>query len=117
MLVLSIVFQNFQVANLNNQGQPRDWFLIAVTGCTFFCVGWFVSSLQSSPTYAVGGGLAAPLLIYLALGMASEIGAKRHIELLMQSEFVMHNYIVLCLVLSAVCLVAGCWLFLRRVEP
>ena len=36
--------------------------LIAVTGLTFYCVGWLISSFQSSTTFAVGGALVTPLL-------------------------------------------------------
>ena len=40
---------------------------IALTGLVFLCVSWLISSIQSSPWFAEYGGLAAPLVIVMAL--------------------------------------------------
>ena len=43
----------------------------AITGLTFFCVAWFLSSLIASPTFAICGGLISPLLVLLGFQFVS----------------------------------------------
>ena len=45
--------------------------LLLVIGFLCFSVGWLVSSLQDSPTFAVGGGVMAPVVIGLCFGAAN----------------------------------------------
>jgi ABC-type transport system involved in multi-copper enzyme maturation permease subunit len=72
---------------------------VAITGLTFFSVGWLISSLQSSPTFAICGGLMTPLVIFLCL-----CGAWA-------------AYGITCTVIAVVCFSIGTWYYLGRVEP
>ena len=40
---------------------------VAITGLVLFGVAWLISSLQSSPTFAVGGGIVTPLIVSMTL--------------------------------------------------
>ena len=88
---------------------------IAVTGLTFFSVGWFFSAFLASPTFAVVGALAVPLVVILGLDYGDYLFEwhlnDRNIELL---ELL---YRTICLTLAPVCFAVGTWHYLRRVEP
>jgi ABC-type transport system involved in multi-copper enzyme maturation permease subunit len=87
---------------------------VAITGLTFYGVAWLISSLQSSPTFAVCGGLITPLLIawglYAAAWAADMPGPT-------WDRFVTTGYATICLVLAILCFWIGTWYYLRRVEP
>ncbi len=86
----------------------------AITGMAFFCIAWLFSSVLTSPTFAVFGGLVGTyllgivsLLICYLLGLDVEY-RPLHLHLI---------YCGLCLVTSPVCFALGTWHYLRRVEP
>jgi ABC-type transport system involved in multi-copper enzyme maturation permease subunit len=83
----------------------------AITGATFFGVGWLLSSMLESPTFAVCGGLIAPLVVVIGLQF---LGYALDYPL---EEFIKLWYPRVCLTLAAACFVAGTWHYLRRVEP
>lgn len=83
---------------------------IAVTGLTFYGVGWFLSSLQSSPTFAVAGALLVPLIVIMSLTTLWEFRMIGEGGL----EF---GYLGTCSVLALSTFTIGTWLFLQRVEP
>jgi len=86
--------------------------LFALSGLVMFSVAWLVSSLQSSPTFAVCAGLVAPWLLALALqGAAFFYDPNRF------GPIVAIGYAVTCLVLAVACFSTGTWYYLRRVEP
>jgi len=84
----------------------------AITGLTFFCVAWFLSSFIASPTFAVCGGLVTPLLFgtgfYLVCGLLDVSLAEDELEVW---------YRTFCLTLAPPCFALGTWHYLRRVEP
>ena len=86
----------------------------AITGLAFFGVGWIISSLQSSPTYAVGGALITPLLVFLSL---HTIGWQSGLRSRDFDRFVALGYDAICLSLGVVCFAIGTWYYLRRIEP
>jgi ABC-type transport system involved in multi-copper enzyme maturation permease subunit len=85
---------------------------IAITGMTFFCVAWFLSSLVGSPTFAVAGGFAIPLLfgggVWLIYGL---------FDWMLVDDVLASWYWTFCLTISPPCFAIGTWLYLRRVEP
>ncbi len=83
----------------------------AVTGLVFFSVGWLLSSLLESPTFAVFGSLLAPIAILL--GIQALAWAYEYPFL----EVVWPWYRRTCPLLALACFVAGTWCYLRRVEP
>lgn len=90
------------------------WAFVAVTGLTFYCVGWLISSFQSSATFAVGGGLVTPLVVFMlwaAVAWLSELRPETF------DQFIGTGYPVSCILIAAVCFPTGAWYFLRRVEP
>jgi ABC-type transport system involved in multi-copper enzyme maturation permease subunit len=89
----------------------------ALMGLVSFGVAWLISSLQSSPTFAVCGGLIAPLVIVMGLhgavwglGLATYPGSTF-------DEFVETGYSTICAMVAVVCFSIGTWYYLRRVEP
>jgi ABC-type transport system involved in multi-copper enzyme maturation permease subunit len=99
---------------LPSQGSQQVWSglgYVAITGFVFFSVGWLLSSILESPTFAICAGLITPLLIVMggqalvwALGYALD-------------EVAGPWYARTCLTLAPVCLIVGTWYYLRRVEP
>jgi hypothetical protein len=87
----------------------------ALTGFTFFGVAWSVSSLQSSPTLAVCGGLATPLVIFMGIQGADWIRDTAYSPEFYR--FVGIAYAITCTVIAIVCFSIGTWYYLRRVEP
>jgi ABC-type transport system involved in multi-copper enzyme maturation permease subunit len=86
-------------------GLPEDSTLgyTAITGFVMFCVGWFISSIQSSPAFAVCAALVTPILIILGLQITTWAS--------------MTWYVGISLALSAVCFTLGTWYYLKRLEP
>ena len=102
------------------QGSPRqsgmlpdrEWmFTFMLFGFCAFSVAWLVSAMQSSPTFAVGAGMAAPvatmlqvaLIYWLVDGLPS-----RSLEI---------AWTVTIFTLGLLSFAAGTWYYLRRVEP
>ena len=87
---------------------------IAITGFVFYGVSWFISSFQSSPTFAVGGGLIAPLLVFMVLlAMAGAMDLKPKSF----GQFMGDAYAIICPILALICFSIGTWYYLKRVEP
>ncbi|HUT90305.1 MAG TPA: hypothetical protein VMY37_12465 [Thermoguttaceae bacterium] len=86
--------------------------LFVVTGLVMFSVAWLVSSLQSSPAFAVCSGLISPWLLVIGLQAAAWIYDPLRFGLI-----VAVGYAVTCPVLAVVCFSIGTWYYLRRVEP
>ncbi len=85
--------------------------LTAITGLVMFGVGWFVSSIQSSPTFAICAGIAAPMLIGTGLAIIAmnfEIKAD---------DFMPFWFAIISTVLGTLGFAVGTWCFLKRVEP
>jgi hypothetical protein len=85
---------------------------VALTSLLSFSVAWLVSSLQSSPTFAVCSGLITPWLVVIALQ-----GAAWIYDPLSFGPIVAVGYAITCPILAAVCFSIGTWYYLRRVEP
>jgi len=86
---------------------------LSCTSLTFYGVSWLISSLQSSPTFAVGGGLIAPLLVIAGLGAAAwKIGILNT-----DDRFIPAGYTIICLTLAIASFTIGTWHYLKRVEP
>lgn len=86
--------------------------MTAVVGFTFFCVSWLVSSLQSSPTFAVCAGLVLPWFVMMVIGAVGWLLDYEPTGRIMDRWFVAS-----CLVLAVTSFAAGTWYYLRRVEP
>jgi ABC-type transport system involved in multi-copper enzyme maturation permease subunit len=84
----------------------------AVTGLTFFGVAWFVSSLQSSPTFAVCAGLITPFLLLICLQAIAWV-----VDVLSFAKIITAGYAITSPLLAIIGFVVGTILFLRRVEP
>ena len=95
---------------------PRDIDLVSilgfvtVTGLVFLCVGWLLSSILQSPTFAICGSLITPFMI--VMGVQALAWALEY-----DSNIANSWYRHVCLTLAPVCFVAGTWYYLRRVEP
>jgi ABC-type transport system involved in multi-copper enzyme maturation permease subunit len=94
-------------------GGASDQFAnIGITGTTFFCVAWFLSSFLAGPAYAVYGGIVTPLCV---------IGGIRYVDYLFDLQISGDSaglwYRAICLALAVPCFVVGTWHYLRRVEP
>jgi ABC-type transport system involved in multi-copper enzyme maturation permease subunit len=87
---------------------------IAITGLTFFSIAWLISSFQTSPTFAVCGGLILPYFTLMAIAAVAWLleYEPEHFD-----PFMLNVYRATCLVLAPLCFTLGTWLFLRRVEP
>lgn len=84
---------------------------IAVTGFVFFSVGWLLSSMLESPTFAICAGLITPFLV--VMGVQTLIWALEYNP----DEVAGSWYLRTCLTLAPVCFLAGTLYYLRRVEP
>lgn len=109
MMVSRMINSPFKTA-FNPDGLGFALMAIAISGLTFFGVGWFLSSVQSSPTYAVAGALLLPLVIMVSITLLWELK-------LIGEEAAEYGYLAICPVVAACSLVIGIWHFLRRVEP
>lgn len=86
--------------------------LFVVTGLVMFSVAWLVSSLQSSPAFAVCSGLIVPWLLGIALQGAAFLYDPNEF-----GRIVAIGYTIASLLLAVVCFSIGMWYYLRRVEP
>jgi ABC-type transport system involved in multi-copper enzyme maturation permease subunit len=89
---------------------------VALTGLMMFCVAYFISALQSSPSFAACGGLATPLIIMIGLSIAYEL-AYEEWNSQARNRFMDNGYSSISLALSAVCFTLGTWYYLKRLEP
>ena len=87
-------------------------YYVAITGLVFYGVSWLISSFESSPTFAVGGGLITPMLVFMGLKAAAWAMGLRSID-----PFVGIQYATICPILAVVCFSIGIWYYLNRVEP
>ena len=107
----------------NLDADPRFYDLLrttmgysAITGLVFFGVAWLISSLQSSPTFAVCGALITPPVIVMVLqGAAWGIGLPPFREGF--ERFLEIGYAAVCPIVAVVCFSIGTWYYLHRVEP
>ncbi len=86
----------------------------AITGLTFFCVAWFLSSLIGSPAYAACLGLLTPLIVMVGIAYADSLYLFESRIGPLTLEF---RWRAICLTLSLPCFAVGTWHYLRRVEP
>jgi ABC-type transport system involved in multi-copper enzyme maturation permease subunit len=85
----------------------------ALTGLVFFGVAWFLSSFLASPTFAICGGLAAPVLFLVTLHLFAYCLDLAPIGVAATAL----SYRIFCLTVAPVCFAVGTWHYLRRVEP
>ena len=116
LLILLIVFGTAPESELRRldvfSSVPSLLGYSAITGLVIFGVAWLVSSLQSSPTFAVCGGLITPLVILMCLrGAAWTTGPPTF------DRFAAIGYFATCSLVAVVCFSIGTWHFLRRIEP
>ncbi|MHC4405121.1 MAG: hypothetical protein ACYTG0_36200 [Planctomycetota bacterium] len=83
----------------------------ALTWLVLFSIGWLLSSLLESPTFAICGALVTTLAIPMAIQTLAWLLEYR-LEVVMGLW-----YQCTCLTLAPACFVAGTWYYLRRVEP
>lgn len=90
----------------------------AVTGLTFFCVGWFLSEFVTSPAFDVCGGFLAPLGVISIIGLIDWALLMSGLSEYRLSHLAMLRwYCASCLTLALVSFGVGTWHYLRRVEP
>lgn len=87
-------------------------YYVAITGLLFFGVGWLVSSLQSSPTFAVCAGMITPFLVVNILAATAWVYDIASLQPITEI-----GYAVTCPVLAVACFSIGTWYYLHRVEP
>jgi ABC-type transport system involved in multi-copper enzyme maturation permease subunit len=93
----------------------------AMVALAFFCFAWCLSSFLASPTFAVAGGLLAPLLLWLSVLFLAFLGEVVDARAWLADEaylhFIVFSYFTICLTLAPICFGVGTWHYLRRVEP
>jgi len=87
---------------------------VTISGAVFYGVSWLISSFQSSPTVAVGGGLISPVIILLGLSVVAWAMGIKGPEL---DRVLEPGYLIIGTVLAVVCYSIGTVYYLRRVEP
>jgi ABC-type transport system involved in multi-copper enzyme maturation permease subunit len=90
--------------------------IIAITGFTFFGASWLFSSFLSSPTISVVAGLVAPIAIWSGICYVNYL-VQGDVWGPNTQDVLLWCYCGIGLVVSAICFIAGTWVFLRRVEP
>ena len=83
----------------------------AITGLVMFGVAWCISSLQSSPTFAIAGGIVTPIAVMVMI-LTGIDRATEH-----SGQVLFDWYSGICITLGLAGLVVGTWYFLKRVEP
>ena len=100
--------------------QRMDWesmlyfiVVVAVTGLTFYCVGWFFSSLLNSAVVSSCLGLITPLAVIM--------GIQGGVWLFDRSydigSLIWYWYVAICIVISLISFPVGSLFYLRRVGP
>ena len=87
---------------------------VAITGLVFYGVSWLISSFQSSPTFAVGGGLITPILVLMGLHAAAW---AMDLDAPSIARFAENGYAIICPMLALVGFSIGTWYYLTRIEP
>ncbi|MCA9072270.1 MAG: hypothetical protein KDA84_25260, partial [Planctomycetaceae bacterium] len=87
---------------------------IALMSFAAFGVAWFVSSIQSSPTFAVTAGVITPILFLITFVM---IDLNFHLKPGVLEQFYEIGLPILCLTSGTLGFGGGTWYFLKRVEP
>lgn len=87
------------------------------TGLLMFGVAWFLSSIQSSPSIAVIGGVVTPLLVLTGLVIAIETYETQIRQNIDEPPLMAAWYIGISLTLGILGFALGTWYFLKRVEP
>lgn len=101
-------------SNLMHRKEPMALLIIAMTGVAFYGVAWLISSFQSSPTFAIGGGLVAPLIVAMTLTLIVENMESRTEEL---RVFFQMCYVCISGILGTVSFGIGTVYYLQRKEP
>ncbi|PHS16472.1 MAG: hypothetical protein COA78_03855 [Blastopirellula sp.] len=97
---------------------PTLLLFIAVTGLVIYGVSWLISSIQSSPTLAIGGGLVVPFIIGGTLTLI--VQNMQNVEWFRTEEmrmFIGACYVCICAVLGTVGFGLGTAYYLQRKEP
>jgi ABC-type transport system involved in multi-copper enzyme maturation permease subunit len=90
----------------------------AITGLTFLCVAWFLSSFIASPAFAVCGELITPFLVMCSFQFVYWLLMTSGSVTPPIDGWVMELwYCGICLTLAPLCFAVGTWHYLRRVEP
>ncbi len=101
-----------QCVETHFQAYPREWMIrFMVLGSCAFAVAWLVSVLQSSVTFAVGAGMAAPIVI---LPLVALTGWLISADL---DQWTGNVWAFACLAVSVLSFTIGTWHYLQRVEP
>jgi len=96
-------------------GAPWTLFYTAIIGLLIFSFAWLFSSFLTSPTFSVGVGLAAPMILWSIFGYICYLFKLPEMPV---SKIVFFSTIIIFhIVLSLVCFSTGTWIYLRRVEP
>jgi ABC-type transport system involved in multi-copper enzyme maturation permease subunit len=90
---------------------------VAITGLTFFCVAWLLSSMLESPTFSVCTGLIVPFLVWMGTIWTVHLLKLDRWPYELNAETFFGWYWGLCLAISAACFPVGTLYYLRRVEP
>jgi len=116
----NLVVMALNFADVSSRGGvilDRDFFvpigLIAVSTLAAFSVAWFVSSFQSSATFAICSGLVAPLIVIFMIQMISWQLLEANLSIAATATY----YGTSCGIVAAVGFACGTWHFLQRVEP
>lgn len=114
---LNLLVQLSVAADLLPLGS-QDWEMVrslvacvAITGFMFVSVGWLLSSVLESPTFAICGGLITPMVVILGIQSLGWLLGYT------PDETAWSWYWRTCLVLAPTCFLAGTCYYLRRVEP
>ncbi len=83
-----------------------------IATCCAFSVGWGLSAVQNSPTYAVATGIAAPIVVVWLIAMVNWMLGFPY-----STWTVMLAYVAITASLTMFSFVGGTWYYLRRVEP
>lgn len=117
MVSVAVVLGGFTFDDfLNTSAKENGTFLaIAIVGCLCFSVAWLGSAWLRSPTFAVAGGLLAPVIVNFATALIVKVVPPPQVRY--PDQFV---WIILAIVvpsIACICFFAGCYHYLRRVEP
>jgi len=104
-------------SKFNSPDMPLMLSYVAITGLVFYGVSWLISSFQSSPTFAVVGGLLTPLLVIMGLNGLNAAAWATDMDVRSVDRFVGIGYAIICPILAIVGFSIGTWYYLTRIEP
>jgi ABC-type transport system involved in multi-copper enzyme maturation permease subunit len=87
---------------------------VAVSGVAIFGVAWSISSILTSATIPICGGVVTPLVVWLGIGVVTYGILGRDP---IRGPSLGLWYAGICLTLGIASFIAGTWYYLRRVEP